>query len=357
MGGGRLPCCDKSKVKRGPWSPSEDIKLVAFIQKHGHPNWRKLPKQAGLLRCGKSCRLRWINYLRPDLKRGNFTPQEEHSIIRLHATFGNKWSKIASHLPGRTDNEIKNVWNTYLKKRSLQRLKMANINTTDDTPNSSSSNISNSDQNIHNEEPANQEISSSHDQQLTPVIEYPKVIEVAAIGPIPVDDIIQKPLAPSASTLSSINSTQEYKAGSNCYDINPTCYNDKIINNIDIKFPDNLVSYSEDELWNMVVESPRPPINLDHRHHDVNYESQKSGLEKMEAVEYWVRLLEDELGLDHEKDSIANITTGTTSQQINQNHYQTMSNKMDQEETEIWCKISDQISPMWPTFAHSFDLY
>ncbi|GKE65525.1 transcription factor MYB58-like protein [Tanacetum coccineum] len=91
MGGGRMPCCDKSKVKRGPWSPAEDVKLVTFIQKHGHPNWRSLPKQAGLLRCGKSCRLRWINYLRPDLKRGNFTPQEEQSIIRLHATFGNKY--------------------------------------------------------------------------------------------------------------------------------------------------------------------------------------------------------------------------------------------------------------------------
>ncbi|XP_024959629.1 transcription factor MYB58-like [Cynara cardunculus var. scolymus] len=116
--GGRSPCCDKSKVKKGPWSPAEDVRLISFIQKHGHPNWRSLPKQAGLLRCGKSCRLRWINYLRPDVKRGNFTPQEEHSIIRLHATYGNKWSKIASQLPGRTDNEIKNVWNTHLKKRS-----------------------------------------------------------------------------------------------------------------------------------------------------------------------------------------------------------------------------------------------
>ncbi|OIV92511.1 hypothetical protein TanjilG_02274 [Lupinus angustifolius] len=117
MGKGRAPCCDKTQVKRGPWSPEEDLKLIAFIQKNGHDNWRSLPKQSGLLRCGKSCRLRWINYLRPDVKRGNFTIQEEEAIIRLHKDFGNKWSKIASCLPGRTDNEIKNVWNTHLKKR------------------------------------------------------------------------------------------------------------------------------------------------------------------------------------------------------------------------------------------------
>uniref|UniRef100_A0A0R0GES0 Uncharacterized protein n=1 Tax=Glycine max TaxID=3847 RepID=A0A0R0GES0_SOYBN len=117
MGKGRAPCCDKTQVKRGPWSPAEDLKLIAFIQKYGHENWRALPKQAGLLRCGKSCRLRWINYLRPDVKRGNFTPEEEETIIRLHKALGNKWSKIASGLPGRTDNEIKNVWNTHLKKR------------------------------------------------------------------------------------------------------------------------------------------------------------------------------------------------------------------------------------------------
>ncbi|KAL8159700.1 hypothetical protein V2J09_001237 [Rumex salicifolius] len=117
MGKGRSPCCDKSKVKRGPWSPSEDLKLITFIQSHGHENWRALPAQAGLLRCGKSCRLRWINYLRPDLKRGNMSPEEEEMIIKLHKTYGNKWSKIASFLPGRTDNEIKNIWNTHIIKK------------------------------------------------------------------------------------------------------------------------------------------------------------------------------------------------------------------------------------------------
>ncbi|CAA0817415.1 myb domain protein 14 [Striga hermonthica] len=104
-------------VKKGAWSPEEDQILVSYIHQHGHPNWRALPKQAGLLRCGKSCRLRWNNYLRPDIKRGNFTKEEEDTIFNLHQLLGNRWSAIAARLPGRTDNEIKNVWHTHLKKK------------------------------------------------------------------------------------------------------------------------------------------------------------------------------------------------------------------------------------------------
>ncbi|GER43766.1 myb domain protein 16 [Striga asiatica] len=114
---GRSPCCDKVGLKKGPWTPEEDQKLLAYIQKHGHGSWRALPPKAGLHRCGKSCRLRWTNYLRPDIKRGEFSLQEQQTIIQLHALLGNRWSAIASHLPKRTDNEIKNYWNTHLKKK------------------------------------------------------------------------------------------------------------------------------------------------------------------------------------------------------------------------------------------------
>lgn len=117
---GRAPCCEKVGLKKGPWTPEEDQKLLAYIQEHGHGSWRALPQKAGLLRCGKSCRLRWTNYLRPDIKRGKFNPQEEQTIIQLHALLGNRWSTIATHLPKRTDNEIKNYWNTHLKKRLVQ---------------------------------------------------------------------------------------------------------------------------------------------------------------------------------------------------------------------------------------------
>ncbi|XP_004236690.1 transcription factor MYB20-like [Solanum lycopersicum] len=114
---GRQPCCDKNEVKKGPWSSEEDKKLTNFILNNGQCCWRSLPKLAGLLRCGKSCRLRWTNYLRPDLKRGLLSEYEEKMVIDLHAQLGNRWSKIASHLPGRTDNEIKNHWNTHIKKK------------------------------------------------------------------------------------------------------------------------------------------------------------------------------------------------------------------------------------------------
>ncbi|KAK3121775.1 hypothetical protein QOZ80_8BG0660790 [Eleusine coracana subsp. coracana] len=114
---GRSPCCEKIGLKKGPWTPEEDQKLLAYIEEHGHGSWRALPVKAGLQRCGKSCRLRWTNYLRPDIKRGKFSLQEEQTIIQLHALLGNRWSAIATHLPKRTDNEIKNYWNTHLKKR------------------------------------------------------------------------------------------------------------------------------------------------------------------------------------------------------------------------------------------------
>ncbi|CAK8544391.1 unnamed protein product [Lathyrus sativus] len=114
---GRAPCCEKVGLKRGRWTSEEDEILTKYIKANGEGSWRSLPKNAGLLRCGKSCRLRWINYLRDDLKRGNISAEEETLIVKLHASFGNRWSLIASHLPGRTDNEIKNYWNSHLSRK------------------------------------------------------------------------------------------------------------------------------------------------------------------------------------------------------------------------------------------------
>ncbi|KAJ1281357.1 hypothetical protein BS78_04G300100 [Paspalum vaginatum] len=117
---GRAPCCDKASVKKGPWSPEEDAKLKAYIEENGTGgNWIALPQKIGLKRCGKSCRLRWLNYLRPNIKHGDFTEEEEHIICSLYISIGSRWSIIAAQLPGRTDNDIKNYWNTKLKKKLL----------------------------------------------------------------------------------------------------------------------------------------------------------------------------------------------------------------------------------------------
>ncbi|GER43143.1 myb domain protein 9 [Striga asiatica] len=119
---------DGNGLKKGAWSEEEDEKLRAYIQRYGHWNWRLLPKFAGLSRCGKSCRLRWVNYLKPGVKRGNFTKEEEDMIIELHSQLGNKWSAIAAKLPGRTDNEIKNFWHTRVGKSRKQSPLSADTN-------------------------------------------------------------------------------------------------------------------------------------------------------------------------------------------------------------------------------------
>lgn len=111
---------DGSELRRGPWTLEEDNLLIQYIASHGEGQWNSLAKSAGLKRTGKSCRLRWLNYLKPDTKRGNLTPHEQLLILELHSRWGNRWSKIAQDLPGRTDNEIKNYWRTRVQKQARQ---------------------------------------------------------------------------------------------------------------------------------------------------------------------------------------------------------------------------------------------
>ncbi|XP_010528251.1 PREDICTED: transcription factor WER [Tarenaya hassleriana] len=108
---------EEEEYKKGLWTVEEDKILIDYVRTHGKGHWNRIAKKTGLKRCGKSCRLRWMNYLSPNVNRGNFTEQEEDLIIRLHKLLGNRWSLIAKRVPGRTDNQVKNYWNTHLSKK------------------------------------------------------------------------------------------------------------------------------------------------------------------------------------------------------------------------------------------------
>ncbi|KAG0537452.1 hypothetical protein BDA96_03G149800 [Sorghum bicolor] len=114
------PAAEAELLRRGPWTVDEDALLAGYVAAHGEGRWNELARAAGLRRTGKSCRLRWLNYLRPGVRRGDFTPREQLLILDLHARWGNRWSKIAAHLPGRTDNEVKNYWRTRVQKHAKQ---------------------------------------------------------------------------------------------------------------------------------------------------------------------------------------------------------------------------------------------
>ncbi|KAK9134423.1 hypothetical protein Syun_013753 [Stephania yunnanensis] len=104
-------------VRKGPWMAEEDEILMDYVKKYGPRDWSSIRSKGLLPRTGKSCRLRWVNKLKPDLKTGcKFTPEEERVVIDLQARFGNKWARIATYLSGRTDNDVKNFWSTRQKR-------------------------------------------------------------------------------------------------------------------------------------------------------------------------------------------------------------------------------------------------
>ncbi|CAN6477993.1 unnamed protein product [Victoria cruziana] len=109
-------------MRKGPWLPEEDEILLQYVKQFGARDWSSIRSKGLLPRTGKSCRLRWVNKLKPDLKRCKFSPEEERIVIELQAKFGNKWARIATYLPGRTDNDVKNFWSTRQKRlaRMLQ---------------------------------------------------------------------------------------------------------------------------------------------------------------------------------------------------------------------------------------------
>ncbi|KAI3461515.1 hypothetical protein Pfo_018178 [Paulownia fortunei] len=135
---------EKEEVRKGPWTEQEDVQLVLYVNLFGDRRWDFIAKVSGLKRTGKSCRLRWVNYLHPGLKRDKMTPHEERLVLELHSKWGNRWSRIARKLPGRTDNEIKNYWRTHMRKKAQERKKAKSPSSSSSSSNSSSSSMSNS---------------------------------------------------------------------------------------------------------------------------------------------------------------------------------------------------------------------
>ncbi|GMN24337.1 hypothetical protein TIFTF001_000509 [Ficus carica] len=140
-----VPVQVQEEIRKGPWTEQEDFQLVCFVGLFGDRRWDFIAKVSGLNRTGKSCRLRWVNYLHPGLKRGKMSPQEERLVLELHAKWGNRWSRIARKLPGRTDNEIKNYWRTHMRKKAQEKKRANNSNSSSSSsPSPSRSSSSNS---------------------------------------------------------------------------------------------------------------------------------------------------------------------------------------------------------------------
>nr|AFN25407.1 R2R3 MYB transcription factor [Rubus hybrid cultivar] len=105
------------EVRKGAWTKEEDHLLRNYIEKNGEGKWHNVPLNAGLNRCRKSCRMRWLNYLKPNIKKGDFSENEVDLMIRLRKLLGNRWSLIAGRLPGRTSNDVKNYWSARRRRK------------------------------------------------------------------------------------------------------------------------------------------------------------------------------------------------------------------------------------------------
>ncbi|XP_019448662.1 PREDICTED: transcription factor MYB59-like isoform X2 [Lupinus angustifolius] len=149
------------EFRKGPWTEQEDLKLVSFVGLFGDRRWDFIAKVSGLTRTGKSCRLRWVNYLHPGLKHGKLTPQEERLVMELHSKWGNRWSRIARKLPGRTDNEIKNYWRTHMRKKA-QEEKRAAASPTSSSCQSSLSSSNNNNNHTVNSVHASKKVGEDH---------------------------------------------------------------------------------------------------------------------------------------------------------------------------------------------------